>query len=104
MKTCNNSNKAEQLMFEAKSVTDYSSLERGCDQRLQRLSYKSTEKLFKKDKAQKPTLFLKTDILKFHNRLSITTKSDGLNFNITGSQLDLLIMSLSHEPTKKPNS
>ena len=30
-----------------------------------------------------------------------TTENDGLIFNSPGSQLDLLIMGLSHEPTKK---
>ena len=52
----NNSNKAEKQMFEAKTVINYSSHEKGCDLCLQRLSYKSTEKLLKKDKAQKPEI------------------------------------------------
>ena len=56
MKFRNDSNKAKQLMFEAKTVIDYRSLETGCDLCLQRLSYKSTEKLFQKDKAQKPNI------------------------------------------------
>ena len=43
-------------MFETKTVINYSSLETLCDLCLQRLSYKSTEKLFKKDKAQKPKI------------------------------------------------
>ena len=54
MKSCGyNSNKAEKQMFEAKTVKRCSSLETGCDLCLQRLSYKSIEKLFKKYKAQK---------------------------------------------------
>ena len=96
----NNSNKAEMQIFETKSVIIYSSLETGCDLCLRRLSNKSTEKLIKKDEAQKPKLFLKTDIFKSHNRLRTTTKSNGLSLNTSGRQLDLLIMRLSHKPTK----
>ena len=51
-----NSIKAEKQMFEAKTVINYSSLETGCDLCLQRLSFKSTENLFRKDKAQKPKI------------------------------------------------
>ena len=79
-------------MFEAKIVINYSSLETGCDLCLQRLRYKSAEKLFKKDEAQKKTnLFLRTDIFKNQNRLRIRTKSNGLSFNPSGSQFGLLI-------------
>ena len=42
----NNCNKAEKQIFESKSVIKHSSLETVCDLCLQRLSYKSTEKLF----------------------------------------------------------
>ena len=52
----NNSYRAEKQMFEAKIVLNHSSLETGCCLRLRRLSYKSTEKLFIKDKAQKPKI------------------------------------------------
>ena len=54
----NNSNKAEQKKFEAETVMNHSSLEMGLDMCLQRLSYKSTEKLFKKNNAQKPKIIL----------------------------------------------
>ena len=49
----NNSNKAEKQMFEANNLINYSSMETGCGLWLKRLRYKSTEKLFEKDKAQK---------------------------------------------------
>ena len=54
----NNSNKAENQMFEAKTVINYRSLETGCDLRLQKLSYKSIERLFIKYKAQKHKIIL----------------------------------------------
>ena len=47
------SNKAGKQIIEAKTVINYSSMEMGRDLCLQRLSYKSTEKLFKVE-AQKP--------------------------------------------------
>ena len=71
----NNCNKAEKQMFEAKTVIKYSSLETGFDLCLQRLSYKSTEKrLITRKKLKNLKLFVKTDILKSHNRLRITKK------------------------------
>ena len=51
---CNNCGKAEKQMFEAKIVIKYSSLGTGCDLCLQRVSYKSAKKIFRRDKAQKP--------------------------------------------------
>ena len=54
----NHSNKAEKPMFEAETVINYSSLKTGCDLCLQRLSYKSIEKLFEKYKTQKPKIIL----------------------------------------------
>ena len=54
----------------------------------------------KKIKLKNPKLFLKTDIFKSHNRLRITTKSNDLQFNTSGSQLDWLLIKLSHELTK----
>ena len=58
MKSRSNScNKAEKQKFEATTVINYSSLETGCALCLQRLSSKSIEKLFLKDKAQKPNFF-----------------------------------------------
>ena len=45
--------KAKKDTFEAKKIIYYSSLETGCDLCLQRMSYKSAKKLFKKDEAQK---------------------------------------------------
>ena len=58
-------------MSKAKTVMEinYSSLETGRELCLQRLSYKMTEKLFKKDEAQKPIKFLKTNIFKSHYKL-----------------------------------
>ena len=53
-----NSNKVEKQMFESKTVLNYSSLETVCYLYLQRLSYKSIEKLLKKYKAQKPKIIL----------------------------------------------
>ena len=50
----NSSNKAEKQMFEAKTVINYSSLKTSCDLCLQRLSYKSTEKVLKKTKLKNP--------------------------------------------------
>ena len=50
----NHSTKAEKQIFEAETVINYSSLKTSCDLCLQRLSYKSIEKLFEKYKAQKP--------------------------------------------------
>ena len=78
----NSCSKAEKQKFEAKTVIKYSSLETVCDLCLQRLSYKSTEKLnfFEKTKIENPILLLKTDIPKSHNRLRITTKSNELSF------------------------
>ena len=60
----NNSNKAENPMFEAKTVMNYSSMETGCELCLQRLRYKSTEKLFKKTKAQKPKIVFENGCFK----------------------------------------
>ena len=73
-------------------------METGCD-----LCYKSAGKLIKKD-VKNRNLTLKTNIFKSHNRLRITTKSDGLSFNPSGSRLGLLIMRLNHEPAKTTNS
>ena len=47
------SNKAGKQIIEIKTVINYSSLETGCKLCLQRLSYKSTQKVYKKDKTQK---------------------------------------------------
>ena len=73
----NSSNKAKKQVFEDKIAINYSSLETSCDLCLKRLSYKSTEKLFKKKtKLKNPNLILKTDIFRGHNRLRITAKID----------------------------
>ena len=48
----NNSNKAKKQLSEANTVINYSSLEKGCDLCVQRLSYKSIENYIKKFKAQ----------------------------------------------------
>ena len=67
----------------------------GCDLCLQRLSYKLTEKNFKKMTMHKnPNMFLKTNKFKSHKRLKISTDSDALNCNTSDSQLGLLIMRL----------
>ena len=59
MKSRSNSiNNAEKQLFESETVIKYSLLEMVCDLCLQRLSYKSTEKLFKKNKAQKPKIII----------------------------------------------
>ena len=61
----NSSNKAEKQVCEVKTVIKikYSSLKTGCDLCLERLSYKTTKKLFKKtDKAQKPKYVFKKPI------------------------------------------
>ena len=47
----------------------------------------------KNDEAQKPIVFS-------HNRLKISTNSDGLSCHTSGSQLGLLILQLSHDPIK----
>ena len=76
MKSCSKSiNKATKQMFEAKNVINYSSLETVCVLCLPRLSYKSTEKLFKKDEEQKSKRILKRNIFKSQKRLRITTKN-----------------------------
>ena len=56
-------------------------MESDCDLCLQKLSYQPIEKIFKKDEAQNTNLLLKTKIFKSHNRVKVTTKSDGLSFN-----------------------
>ena len=58
----NSNNKAEKKCLELKPLykLNYSSLGTGCDPCLQRLSYKSTEKLFKKvTKLKNPNVFEK---------------------------------------------
>ena len=51
-------------------------METCCDLCLQRLSYKSTKKRFKKMmKLKNQNIFLKTNIFKFYNRLKISTDS-----------------------------
>ena len=52
-----------------------------------RLNYKLTEKVFKKDEAQKLKIILKSKISKNYNRFRITTKSDGLSFKTSGSPI-----------------
>ena len=56
------------------------------------------------DEAPKPNPFLKTKFFKCHKTLRITTKSNEKVFNNSGSQLGLLILRLSPEPTKKSNN
>ena len=73
----NSSNKAGKRIIEAKTVRNYSSPEMGCDLCLLRLSYKSTEKLFKKAETKKPKFVFENNFFKSHNKLMITTKSDG---------------------------
>ena len=53
--------RAGKQMFETKIFKNFSSLETGCELCLQRLSYKSTEKLFEEDKAQKPKFIFENE-------------------------------------------
>ena len=87
-------------MSGVKPLITKKSMETVCDLCLQRLSCKSTEKLFKNDEAQKPKFIFEKNF-KSHKRLRITTKNGGLIFNTSKSQLGLLIMRLSQEPTNK---
>ena len=68
MRSCSNrSNKTRKQTIEAKTGISYSSLETGCDLCLQRLSYKSSEKLIKKDEAQTPkSIFKNSFVQKSH--------------------------------------
>ena len=76
-------------------------METGCGLCLKRLIYKSTEKIFKKDEAQKRTFIFENKYFQSHGRFRITAKSNGLSLNSSGSQVGVLIMRLSHKPTRK---
>ena len=93
---CNNCDKAEKQLFEAKTVINYSSLGTGCDLCLQRVSYKSAKNYLKMTKLKNPNLFLKTDNFKIHNILRITTNSNGSNISTKYQHH----MTLSNGPTK----
>ena len=89
------SNKAEKQMFEAETVTEIinSSLETGHVLCLQTVSYKPTQKLFKRmTKLKNQIMLLKANIFKSDNRLKISTTSDKLRCDKLGSQFGLLIM------------
>ena len=86
----NSINKVEKQMFEAKIFIKkkYSPVKTGCDLCLQRLIKKPTKKLFKNmTRLKNPNMFLKTNIFKSHNRLKISTKSDGLDCDNSASEL-----------------
>ena len=90
----NSSNKNEKQMFKAKNVIKIKIQLTGKGSRpvFTKTDLPVDRKTIKKDEAQKLILFLKKNILKSHSRLGIATKSDGLIFNTSGSQLDLLMM------------
>ena len=69
------SNKARKQINDAKTVIIISSMETGCYLCLQRLSYKSTEKLFKKDLAQKPKFIFKNIFFKAKIELRLQHKA-----------------------------
>ena len=95
----NNINKAQKQMFEVKSVISYSLLETGCDLCLQRLSYKPIEKILKIQSSKTQNYSRKQTFSKITLDLRLQQKAGGLSFSTSGSQLDQLIMRLSHEPT-----
>ena len=71
----NSSSKAGKQIIEVKA-----SLETGCALCLQKLSYKSTEKLIKKDEARKPKLIFVNNFFQKSKQTYnkwITTKNDG---------------------------
>ena len=78
---------------------NYSSLETGCVLNLQRMSYKSTEKLFKKWRSSKNQLCLWKK--KRFSKVITVLKSAEISFNTSKSQFGLLILRVSHDPTKK---
>ena len=93
----NSSNKAGKKIIEAKTVFNYSSLETYFELRLQRLRYKSTEKLLKKTKIKNPNLSLKTLFFKKHNRILISTKSDSYKFQHFWKRINNQTKSRAHK-------
>ena len=69
-----------------------------------RLSYKWTEKVFKKDEAQKLKIILKSKIFKKYNRLRITTKNDGLSFKNSGRSIGSVNNETKSRAHKKTSS
>ena len=96
------SNKAEKQMFEAKTVIEIKlqyagngllPVFRETEQQIDR-------KIIYKTKLKNPFNFLKTNIFISHNWFKPSTNSGRLGCNTSANQLGILIMRLSHDPTK----
>ena len=71
---------------------------------LKRVTNRSKNVLALLNNPNKYPLFLKEYIFKSHNRHNFSAKRDRLTSSISGSQLRLLIMRLSHQTTKKQHA